>query len=242
VINNLTARLRASLRSRGVGGTARKVGGRGRLKALQVRDYGREVRFDRVHGVSTRGVRRHLAAPEGSHDYQGVRAGVFLSALGTVPVDRAKFTFVDFGCGKGAALVLAAQQGFAQVIGVEFDPAIAAVGARNLRESPTVLRSRSRAEVICADATDFVLPDEPLVVLFYNPFSGAVLQGVVDKLDLSLKATPRDMWVVYINPLEKERFENSIMLREVASHTETQAPRSRPGDRYAIYRAISHAA
>ncbi len=238
--NRLIERFRASVRSRGVAGTARRVAERARLKVLHIRDYGHEMRFDRAHGIRTRGVLRHSAAPEGAHDYQPVRTESFLRALNAVPVDPAKFTFVDFGCGKGAALVLAAEQGFSRVIGVEFDPVIAAACARNLRQSPTVVRSGCLAEVACTDAADFVLPDEPLVIFFYNPFSGAVLQAVVNALEVSLKDAPRDMWVVYVNPLERERFDDSRRLGEVASHTENQAPRSRPGDRYVIYRALRH--
>jgi len=42
------------------------------------------------------------------------------------PHELAEYTFVDIGCGKGRALLLASEIGFREVVGVELNPGLAA--------------------------------------------------------------------------------------------------------------------
>jgi SAM-dependent methyltransferase len=228
-----------SLREQGVAATARRGGRRCRSRLLRARDYGREIRFDRRHGVQTRGVRQYRGDIDGVHGYMPIRPRTFRRALAAAGAPAGELTFVDLGCGKGAALVLASEYGFRRVVGVEFDGELAGVAARNLRESPTVRRSGARAEVVHADATRYGLPDEPLLVYLYNPFAGPTLQGVVDNVAASLRAAPRDLWVVYVYPLERHRFDAAAGLAVAASRED--GPADRPGDRFVIYRSTATA-
>jgi hypothetical protein len=49
-----------------------------------------------------------------------------------------------------------------------------------------------------ADATEFALPQDDLVVYFFNPFSVPVLSCVLDNLLASLEAHPRRVILIYL--------------------------------------------
>ncbi len=49
---------------------------------------------------------------------------------------------------------------------------------------------------MCADATEYELPGQPLVLYFYNPFLEPVMQRVMANVAASLEAEPRAAFVV----------------------------------------------
>ncbi len=112
--------------------------------------------------------------------------------------------FVDLGAGKGRALLLALAFPFAQIIGVEFAAELVQVARDNVR----ALREeqRSRIFLVHADAVDFTFPPRPLVVFLFNPFGADILRSVVTKLTRDGRATPRPLFVIYINPVHIEIF------------------------------------
>jgi SAM-dependent methyltransferase len=113
-------------------------------------------------------------------------------------VDHRAFVFVDLGCGKGRVLLLAARLPFRRVIGVDFSPALAEVARQNV----ALCSDRERCgavEVICADAAEFALPEEDLMLYLFNPFGPRVLGKVLDGLKASLAARPRRAFLLYNN-------------------------------------------
>jgi hypothetical protein len=56
-------------------------------------------------------------------------------------------------------------------------------------------------ESVLADAREFELPNEPLVLYLFNPLPERALSEVLERLEKSLAQTPRPVWVVYHNPL-----------------------------------------
>jgi SAM-dependent methyltransferase len=108
--------------------------------------------------------------------------------------------FLDLGCGKGKPLLVAATYPFRRVIGVDISPACIAVARRNLACYGPERIDPARVELRVGDAEDVELPEEPLVLYLYNPFPGAVLERVVARLEASLRARPRPVALVYVNP------------------------------------------
>jgi predicted RNA methylase len=121
-----------------------------------------------------------------SEDYEAVSPTLFARAISYVPRD----TFIDLGCGKGRALILAHEAGFQQLIGVEISPKLAKTAVRNLR------KLKIDAEILQADAASFRLPDEPVVVFLYNPFGTSTMHAVIEKLLNHRHA----VHVIYVNP------------------------------------------
>jgi len=111
--------------------------------------------------------------------------------------------FLDFGSGKGRALLQAAMHyPFRRVYGVEISERLSDIAQRNLG----VCRDRLRCpdvRLIRADASRVEMPDDVTVVLFNNPFVGELFETVVQRLLESLDRHPRRLRIVYGNPVEE---------------------------------------
>jgi SAM-dependent methyltransferase len=154
--------------------------------------------------------------------YRPVWTDIFHRAVGELAVDFARFAFVDYGSGKGKALLLAADYPFREIVGVEFARPLHDIAARNiaLYSSPTQRCHAIRSA--CADALAFEPPGGPLVGFFFNPFDDATTDGVIAKLVESVRRDPRDVFVIYCNMRDvKEHgpaFERRKGLRLVTEH------------------------
>jgi hypothetical protein len=171
----------------------------------RVREY-RDHRFDREFQVDTSGVVQMdelaLTHPTREHGvrYEAIDAGVCRRLIAHLAIKHEDFTFIDFGSGKGRALVIAAEYPFRNIIGVEFAPALHEVAERNLRTYRNP-RQRCRAiRSVCEDATQFELPADHLVLFFSNPFAEPVMAQVIANIRRSFAARPRSMAVLYFNP------------------------------------------
>ena len=162
-----------------------------------------ERRFDRRLGVDTRGLLYHGAADDSRHVdancYQGVPPENFERMLRSLPVEPGRFCFVDLGCGKGKALLLAADAGFCRVVGVELSTELADVARSNL-SNRIGTGGVPEYQVIAGDAAGSPLPPEPLVVFLFNPFGEQTLSAVLDNLRESLADAPRPAFVAFMNP------------------------------------------
>jgi SAM-dependent methyltransferase len=152
--------------------------------------------YDVFNGCDTSGmIHRRRLGPEAT-DYQPVDPDVFRATMAHI-VEHAgdalsQFTFVDLGCGKGRALLLAGEYDFRKIVGVEFSPRLARIAARNAeRFGP------ERITVLRADVRAFRFPEGPLVVFLYNPFSARITRSVMQRLH----SHPNTFYVAYVNPL-----------------------------------------
>ncbi len=114
--------------------------------------------------------------------------------------DWRPFTFVDLGCGKGRALLLASRYAFQQILGVELDATLAATAQANLLTFNAPWQQCHALAALHADATTIDLPLTPLLLYLYHPFLAPALKQVLRRLERSLRQHPRELWLVYINP------------------------------------------
>jgi SAM-dependent methyltransferase len=145
----------------------------------------------------------------------------FTKMLRSLPIDTPHdFTFVDFGCGKGLTLLLAAAHGFQPVVGVELDSRLVAVARENVQAfAANSLRHAAVIDVIHKDGADYELPARPAVAFLFNPFGAATLRVVVDSMERSLMRTPRPFFVAYYNPVHREIFDECPLLRRLSATT-----------------------
>ena len=141
--------------------------------------------------------------------YYGIAPSLFEHALALIPSappgmppspDWRPFTFVDLGCGKGRALLLASRYPFQGILGVELDATLAAIAQANLRTFRAPWQQCHTLAALHADATAVDLPPTPLVLYLYHPFLAPALKQVLRRLERSLRQHPRELWLVYINP------------------------------------------
>jgi len=180
--------------------------------------------FDRRYGTDTGGIiddmgelRVDTENRAHARGYQGIQVPVFRRIVGDVRanlgVDPRRFTFVDFGSGKGRAVMMAAELSFAAVHGVELSPRLHAVAEQNV----ALFRSRnptaSPITLRCQDATELAVPAGPLVCFFYNPFDAPVMTRVLANLAAAHRSEPRRLVIAYRNPESADAFDAHPFLR-----------------------------
>ncbi len=185
--------------------------------------------FDVVRRVDTRGWTPRMEYPGGLADeidskiYMPVWTSTVRRSLAVVRRHTAwPRAFVDIGCGKGKALIIAHEvfnrrrlprRSPVQVVGVEHHRGLAMIAERNLWR-----RIKSLGDVRVGDALAVSLLDvpEPFVAFLYNPFTGEILHQVAQRL------SERQCTVVYVNPVEPEAFTSqgfAVLHRHDAWHS-----------------------
>ena len=194
-----------------------------------------EFTFDWRHGVRTSRVipvellgytepqvqsmaHRHRPA----HVYRVSKSFEALGRHGCVFADS---TFVDYGCGAGRVLILAAEARFGNVWGVELSHRLLALCRRNVegyqRRHPEV-----DIHIVECDAAHWSPPMEANVFFCFDPFNSYVYERVVERIKASLRERPRrifllNMWADF--PFEAAGFRRletveTIDLYDIVDH------------------------
>ncbi len=111
-------------------------------------------------------------------------------------------SFLDYGCGKGRALLLAAELGANEVYGVDFSEQLCKVCEDNLQRHGKT----KNYFIACGDAVEYELRDHVNFIYFCNPFNDVLLEKVLKKIRASLDKNPRKMVIVYFNPIHEKLF------------------------------------
>ena len=152
--------------------------------------------------------------------------------LRNLPVtDLSSYTFIDIGSGKGRMLLLAAELPFRRVIGIEFASDLHALAQQNVKTYRNPNQACFQIEPLHIDATQYEFPLEPLLVYLFYPFDQAVMEPVIQNLNRSLAEHPRDVILVYHNPVLSGVVESASQLRAYAHHIYFASP-------YTIFRSI----
>jgi SAM-dependent methyltransferase len=180
--------------------------------------------LDRAYGIETSQVAELTELRvRGQHRDLGVRyeptsPALFARAMKKLEIDPNEYTFVDYGCGKGRVMILAAEHGFLRILGIDFSPDLCELAEANVRAYSRVRDDRTRRfEVVCADASDYTPPAGDCVLFCYNPFVEALVHAVVARIEQSLLADPRDVFFVYVNPQWRRLLDRCELLERHAS-------------------------
>lgn len=169
--------------------------------------HARAKLFDLKHGVNTSSaVNLHQLKVDNANllteanRYEGSDEGFFNVILSTLPINHKGFTFVDFGSGKGKAILLASEYPFKKVIGVEFSPRLHGIAEENIRKYKSASQKCRDISSVCMDAAKFPIPDVPAVLYFYSPFRGELLASACNNIEGSLRKNPRELYVIATGP------------------------------------------
>ena len=112
--------------------------------------------------------------------------------------------FVDVGCGKGRVLVVAAHYSFSKLTGIDFAQSICDEAKKNT-DPLFNLFPDINVNIICADAMYYQYEKDIDVFFLFNPFNEVVMKEVVKNIVVSI-TSPRKIYVVYLNPVQKKIF------------------------------------
>ena len=174
------------------------------------------------------------------HDYRPIPCQLFEWALAGVDYDLSKLTFIDYGAGKGRAMLLAAEHPFAAVAGVEFAEQLHDDASMNIAQYP---RSRMRCrnvECVLEDASQVGPPEGEAVYYFFNPFSREVFAEVLSNIVMSYRHKPRRLYLILVDPIATDLVDESgVFARtELPVHERLKVRLLSPYD-VAIYRSLA---
>jgi SAM-dependent methyltransferase len=225
LIRTVLPRIRKSLAERGVMGSLF----RGVLLPIHLFREHRTVKtlvadqkrseFDLLHRVDTDGEWEgwtflsdlDIASPNWIYgrNYAGTEPERFAEIVSCLRIDFEDFAFIDFGSGKGRALLMASEFPFKSIVGIEFSPELHAIAQQNIQKYANSTQRCTRIESVCMDFADFRLPPEACVLYFFDPCEEKVLRKVFENLRASLQEHPRKIYVAYLAP-NNEHFLGSL--------------------------------
>lgn len=215
---NLKRKIQKSLRHRGLIGTLKLS-----IRNLQYyfsRQYFRPIQseFDQEFSVDTSGLVdlsdldiENKNWELGVH-YQASPPDIFRRILCSLSIKHEDFTFIDFGSGKGRTLLLASEFPFKKIIGIELSSQLHDIAQKNLRAYKSATSKCWKLQSVCVDASIYSIPAENAVFYFYHPFEAPVLSKVLSNIGKSLEDNPRDIIVVYYNPVLDHIVQNCAFL------------------------------
>jgi len=174
-------------------------------------------RFDREHGVTTQalfllsqlGSTAASAYRHATH-YEPVPVATFRALLTRVPEPFMRTaTFVDVGSGMGRAVLLASEYPFKQVTGIELSPALHAIARSNLAGARGLAVRCRDVRLRCGDARRFRFLKGNLVVFLFNPFDGAVVRTVLERVLASRRADD-GVILLYHVPVHRDAVEEYV--------------------------------
>lgn len=193
------------------------LGSRPEFLAFKDRALDRRFCISTVGKVATSDLDVDKSRQEHAIPYQptsGLDLPILLSCL-LQRADLRAFTFVDFGSGKGRVILMASEFPFQAVTGVEFSAALHQIACKNITAFQSPLQMCHDVTSICQDATEFRLPDGPIMAFFFNPFDAVILRRVLDNIEASVEGSPRDVLCIYHNPVHRELFDDSPFWNEL---------------------------
>lgn len=128
-------------------------------------------------------------------------------------VEIKKDLFIDYGSGKGAALIHASDMGFKQVYGVEFAKELNDISVENITKL-----GLENIHSLYQDATTFVPPIDTTVIYFFNPFDAVVMEKVVENILAKKSFFKESVYVIYGRPTCGDVLEKSFLLLGTKEH------------------------
>ena len=144
--------------------------------------------------------------------YAGSSPSVTRKAISTLP-DVRDYSFVDLGCGKGRALLVASEYAFMRIIGVELSAELSATARRNVQTVANHYPERSPMNVVEGNAIGFELPAGKVVVFIYHSFGLELMNQLIGELETALENRLDHVFVVYYNPVHSVALDSSPVFK-----------------------------
>jgi hypothetical protein len=157
--------------------------------------YIRSLIFLGILDLKTVLTEEYKISPDGYLPYSNVDRVWLQRVLAPLGIKKTD-AIVDFGSGKGGALITLADYPFSKIAGVEISAELIRVAERNLN----LLRIRN-VDMVCCDARDFTDIDEYNYFYFFNPFPCSVMKDVLENIKRSILRKSRRVTVLYLYPV-----------------------------------------
>jgi trans-aconitate methyltransferase len=142
--------------------------------------------------------------------YGTAKMDAFTRLLASLDIQHELYSFLDLGCGKGRALLLASRFPFKKIIGVELSHELQQTCQVNISRFRSDWQQCTNIVSLYQNATEFTFPVENSVLYLFNPFGAETLSSVVANLEASIHLAPRRVYVIYVKPVHRRVFDNGL--------------------------------
>jgi len=105
-----------------------------------------------------------------------------------------KSVFIDYGSGKGAAIIHAKSLGFERTVGVEFAKELHETAQKNIEKLKL-----DNVNSFYADATTYLVPLDVSVIYLFNPFDEVVMKKLIANILKQKENFENDVYLIYGN-------------------------------------------
>ncbi len=172
---------------------------------LRYEDYVNRA-YDLRHHVET--AREELLADcgvpaanveRGNTLYRVTWGSLIRKALDQLRIDHSRYTFIDYGSGKGKAMLMASDYPFRRIIGLEYSEKLHAIASANCRTYRSAAQKCRAIEPVLVDVLDYEPPCGPIVCFMCNPFDDATMETMFDRWRTRHGGRDRDLRIIYCN-------------------------------------------
>lgn len=169
-----------------------------------------EIKGESKYNINTTGIDDLKSLKKNGIDishatiYMPVSYAIIENSFEQIPLSGKKH-FLDIGCGKGRAMCVAAHYGFSKISGIDFSSKLCEAAVTNLNITQQKFAELNYT-LINEDAAIVPIPFDVDCIFLFNPFDKIVMQQIVINIQQSLLLKPRQLYVIYVNPLLKNIF------------------------------------
>ena len=161
-------------------------------------DARHRVETAREEPLGTAGVNAN-AVKRGNAIYRVTWSWLIEKALARLDIDPRHYSFIDYGSGKGKAMLMASDYPFQSIIGLEYASRLHEIAAENCRTYVSPRQKCRNLQPILADVLDYAPPPGPIVCFMCNPFDAATLRAVFQGWRMRHERGERDIRILYLN-------------------------------------------
>jgi SAM-dependent methyltransferase len=144
--------------------------------------------------------------------YMGSQPSIVRRALQALG-DTSGYTFMDIGCGKGRAMIVASEFAFEAILGYDISAELVRIANQNALTIARRFPERPTMHAVEANVSDLVLMGRRLVVFLYNPFDTALVATMLRNIESGLASGAIEhVFIVYDNPVSGHVFDASTAL------------------------------
>jgi hypothetical protein len=162
--------------------------------------------FDKRHNVETareENLGDMCVSPDaiarGNSVYRVTWGWLIEKALMCLDIDPQRYIFIDYGSGKGKAMLMASHHPFKNIIGLEYASRLHEIATANCRTYRNIGQKCCSLQPILVDVLDYSPPPGPIVCFMCNPFDGTTLRAVFKSWRMRYQSGEQEIRILYLN-------------------------------------------
>jgi hypothetical protein len=139
------------------------------------------------------------AVGRGNSFYRVTWGWLIEKAISHLEIDPQRHSFIDYGSGKGKAMLIASNYPFKTIIGLEYARRLHEIATENCRRYRSADQKCHSLHSILGDVLDYTPPSGPIVCFMCNPFDETTLRAVFKSWRVRYQSGGREIRILYLN-------------------------------------------